>query len=51
MTEAELKQKIYRTKTVGKATIANPRTLDSQKLSSANTIVSNLMNYILAKHS
>jgi len=51
MTELELKQKIYRTKTVGKDTIQNPRTVTAEKLTAANTIVSNLMNYILAKHS
>lgn len=51
MTEAELKTKIYRKKTVGSETIANPRGVSSEKVSEANSIVSNLMGYILAKHS
>ena len=51
MTELELKEKIYRTKSSGTKAIANPRTVTTEKVSSANIIITNLMNYILAKHS
>lgn len=51
MTELELKEKIYRAKTIGKSTIETPRTATPEKIAQANSIVSNLMNYILVKHS
>ena len=51
MTELELKEKIYRTKSIGTKAIQNPRAATTEKISSANTIVANLMTYILNKHS
>lgn len=51
MTELELKSKVYKSKKIGETPISNPRQATSEKISSANTIIGNLMNYILLKHS
>lgn len=51
MTDLELKNKIYRKKSIGTSSVAIRRGISNDKLSTANTIVTNLLGYILTKHS
>lgn len=51
MTDLELQNKIYRKKSIGTSSVAIQRGISDDKLSTANTIVTNLLGYILAKHS
>lgn len=51
MTDLELQNKIYKKKSIGTSSVETPRNVSNDKLSSANTIVTNLLGYILTKHS
>lgn len=51
MTDLELQNKIYRKKSIGVSAIETRRGVSDTKISNANTIVANLLGYILTKHS
>lgn len=51
MTDLELQNRIYRKKSIGISSIETRRGASDAQLSNANTIVANLLGYILSKHS
>lgn len=51
MTDLELQNRIYRKKSIGTSSVETRRGVSDTKLSNANTIVANLLGYILSKHS
>lgn len=51
MTDLELQNRIYRKKSIGISSVETRRKASDAQLSTANTIVANLLGYILSKHS
>lgn len=50
ITEQDIENIVYRKRTIGK-TKSNPRAITDSELNECNNIISNLMDYILTKHS
>lgn len=50
LTEQELENSVYRKKSIG-TPVTNYRNITTSELNECNTTISNLMSYILSKHS